>query len=1109
MIKSILKSKLFVWFSAFIAALCFMLGVTSLQKTKGLAEASSEEVTLEIVSNNVSNDDATYILYAVANSGFDKTQNEITMLFWTELQDTYVKGTEAYVSTTKGSITLEEQSCEVFYSEGLPAKKMADDLYCRAYVQIDGQDYYSDVLKYSVLEYVHERKESGDALDKQVKLYDAMLEYGAAAQDLFAYNLDRLANDTYYKVAVTDGYCEDGFALGRYKTGDTVTVYANEAPEGKIFSHWKNDMGTKVSESAEYVVEVGTANCILTAVYKENSAASTPTIEELVDFVVEVEEGRDPVVLQLSDPQFSDYGTPNSYCYDYLQETIEETQPDLILVTGDIVYGKFDEDGQFLLDYIEFMESFQIPWAPIFGNHENECILGVDWQCQQLEEAEYCLFKQGDLTGNGNYSVGLLQGNELLRVFYMLDSNGCSDPSDASVSSANGIKTTAGFGQDQIDWYTQSITTLKTLVPDVKVSFAYHIQQAVFEDAIEKYNEDLNTSSSSILLNIDALETADETDFGCIGKKTEKLWDADYSVWNGMKALGVDSVFVGHQHSNSFSIVYEGVRLQFGQKSSMYDSFNWVLPDGTIQSGSMETKPDEGNSLVGGTVIPVSAEDGSIGTGYIYYAGDPFTFTGSADVLQGDARTRMPVYSGDAATLGFAEGTTVYVLENTLEGDVWTDDAWTTRAILCASGTQDYITIEFVSENDITNSPFNLWGVKGTPNIGAVGFTATDNGLITDMNGYPVTSIKAGQHYLLNMACAGLSEIQVGLRAGINTVYFANITFNNGELPGPKDLIQQGNTTLPTYSGDVTALGFEEDTLVQYMTTETVTDSWGTEPTSGKTREELAAYILGETGKYVTIKFAVSEDVSGTYVFYVWGLLGSSHTKNGYVDFNRTTYGRIMDEKGTLVTSLTKNTVYVLELYIEGTDTYKIANMCKTGMELYFATASVTCADKSIAPVPVFQGANRNEMPTYEGEATDLGFAEGTTVYALENTQEGKWTDDTSDKKVIICPPGTQDYVVLEFVSEIDIPNETVRGPFYIWGAGGSPSIGYVKLTTTDIGLITDMDGNAVTSIVAGQHYLLYIACADMSEIQIGPVYGINTIYFANVTYENGTFAAN
>ncbi len=679
--------------------------------------------------------------------------------------------------------------------------------------------------------------------------------------------------------------------------------------------------------------------------------------EGLVDFAVEVEEGKDPVVLQISDPQFSDWGTPDSYCYNYLQETIDETQPDLILVTGDIVYGKFDEDGQFLLDYIEFMESFQIPWAPIFGNHENECILGVDWQCEQLENAEYCLFEQRSLTGNGNYSVGLLQGNKLLRVFYMLDSNGCDAPSPASVSSVNGIKTTAGFAQDQIDWYTASITALKTFAPKVKISFTYHIQQAVFEDAIEKYSDAFEASSSApnILLNIDGLETESMTDFGCIGKQTEKLWDTDYSVWNGMKALGVDSVFIGHQHTNSFSIVYEGVRLQFGQKSSMYDSFNWVLPDGTIQSGSMETKPDEGNSLVGGTVIPVSAEDGSIGKGYIYYAGDPFTFTGSAGVLQGDARTRMPVYSDDVTALGFAADTTVYALENTIAGG-W-GDTWTTRAIVCAPGTQDYVTVEFVSEEDITGSPFYLWGVKGSPAIGYVKFAASDIGSITDMDGYAITSITAGEHYLLNMACADLSEIQFGLCYGINTVYFANIAFNNGEIPVP--------------------------------------------------------------------------------------------------------------------------------------------------------TTPVDPDPTPITPSAPAQGDSSAPMPTYNGDVTALGFAEGTTVYALENTQEGTWTDDTWDARSIIYTPGTQDYVTIEFVVNKDIVSSNFHGPFYLWGVAGSPAIGYVKLATTDIGLITDMDGNAVTSITAGQHYLLHIACVGLSEIQIGSVYGASTVYFANVTYSNGTFTAN
>ncbi len=81
-----------------------------------------------------------------------------------------------------------------------------------------------------------------------------------------------------------------------------------------------------------------------------------------------------------------------------------------------------------------------------------------------------------------------------------------------------------------------------------------------------------------------------------------------------MKDLGVDSIFVGHEHCNSASVVYDGVRFQFGQKSSEYDRFNYLHSDGTIKSVG------PGQSLMGGTVIPL-AEDGTLKTPYIYYCG--------------------------------------------------------------------------------------------------------------------------------------------------------------------------------------------------------------------------------------------------------------------------------------------------------------------------------------------------------------------------------------------------------------------------------------------------------------------------------------------------------
>lgn len=352
------------------------------------------------------------------------------------------------------------------------------------------------------------------------------------------------------------------------------------------------------------------------------------TNEDLVDFVVEVESGRDPVVLQLSDTQITSQGNPDDKCYRYIREVVQKTNPDLIVLAGDLIYGSYDTKGTILLGLIEFMETLKTPWAPIFGNHDNESLMGVDWQCAQLEAAEYCLFKQGDLTGNGNYTVGIEQDGELLRVFYMMDSNGCSRPmldenkvSVTPPAGTNVVKTTAGFGADQVLWLGEDIANLKSFDEDIKFSIVYHIQQQIFGKAFEKYGA-LTPGSSALknTVNLDTLETAEETDFGYIGAKLKGPWDTNNEIFYKMKGWGIDSIFVGHEHNNSASIVYEGVRLQYGQKSSTYDRYNVLTSDGQIKSNADAS----GTPIMGGTVIPISRVDGSIGTGYIVYYGNPF-----------------------------------------------------------------------------------------------------------------------------------------------------------------------------------------------------------------------------------------------------------------------------------------------------------------------------------------------------------------------------------------------------------------------------------------------------------------------------------------------------
>ena len=94
-------------------------------------------------------------------------------------------------------------------------------------------------------------------------------------------------------------------------------------------------------------------------------------------------------------------------------------------------------------------------------------------------------------------------------------------------------------------------------------------------------------------------------------------WDSSRTVFNGMKALGADSIFVGHEHCNSASVMFEGVRLQYGQKSSEYDRYNCVSENGEIAGFAIWNK--SGTPLVGGSVIVLSETDGAIKDAYIYY----------------------------------------------------------------------------------------------------------------------------------------------------------------------------------------------------------------------------------------------------------------------------------------------------------------------------------------------------------------------------------------------------------------------------------------------------------------------------------------------------------
>ena len=249
--------------------------------------------------------------------------------------------------------------------------------------------------------------------------------------------------------------------------------------------------------------------------------------------------------------------------FDGMDKLVAESKPDLIIITGDIIYGEFDDKGNSLLAFVEKMESYGIPWAPVWGNHDNECVLGVDWQCEQFEKAEHCLFKKGTTDGCSNYIIGIQDVHgTLLRLIYMTDTNGCANASALSLQ--QGVIPKVGFTPAQAEWMRQSYLDITQKYNKTVPSFVcFHIE-------VIDYLQILIEKGYYSLENFAPVEIVNGEDFGDIH---ERMWAGENPIemLSTFQAIHTDGTFFGHSHVNDASVVAKGIRWTFGLKTGTYD----------------------------------------------------------------------------------------------------------------------------------------------------------------------------------------------------------------------------------------------------------------------------------------------------------------------------------------------------------------------------------------------------------------------------------------------------------------------------------------------------------------------------------------------------------
>lgn len=253
-------------------ALTLALIIGALSTFVIMTGATSPTPELSIAYCNLSFRDSVCIKYAV-----ESNVSNVKILIWTAPEAEYTVGTHDDEITEYYTEEINSVSHMIFDYTELVAKQMTDVVYARAYSQVDGVDYYSEVNKYSILQYAYNKlgKTATASTDTELKeMLTHMLAYGAAAQKyLDDYKVDRLATADWYQVKVTAGVLDDGCAHGLYLPGDKVTMTAPVTDaDGATFAYWADSKNNKIATTATYELTVGSTNEVYTPVYVKYSS---------------------------------------------------------------------------------------------------------------------------------------------------------------------------------------------------------------------------------------------------------------------------------------------------------------------------------------------------------------------------------------------------------------------------------------------------------------------------------------------------------------------------------------------------------------------------------------------------------------------------------------------------------------------------------------------------------------------------------------------------------------------------------------------------------------------------------------------------------------------
>lgn len=258
-------------------------------------------------------------------------------------------------------------------------------------------------------------------------------------------------------------------------------------------------------------------------------------------------------IVQFTDVHFK-YGNPASdIALERIDEVLKNERPDLVVLTGDVIYAAPAEQG--MRTVLERVSAHGVPFVVTFGNHDDEQGLTRSQLYDIIRSVPGNIQPDRGESESPDYALTVKSSdrqNEDKAALYFFDSHSYSRLSD--------IKGYAWLTFEQVAHYREksaALTADNGGVPLPALAF-FHIPLPEYNTA---------ASAESAVLRGTRMEKA------CAPALNTGMFAA-------MKEAGdVMGMFVGHDHDNDYTVMWQGILLGYGRYTGGNTVYNH-LPNG-------------------------------------------------------------------------------------------------------------------------------------------------------------------------------------------------------------------------------------------------------------------------------------------------------------------------------------------------------------------------------------------------------------------------------------------------------------------------------------------------------------------------------------------------